>query len=345
MSRRLIVLIDGHHDAHTAKTAINVIRYKPEDVVAVLDRQAAGRSTQELFGVGGSIPVVGSLADAPAANALLIGIAPPGGKIPPPWRAIILEAISRGLGVVSGLHEFLKEDPEFVAAARQRGVELIDVRDNQERDVANLRGIREGCLRIQTVANDCSVGKMLAAVEVVAGLNRGGVDAKFVATGQTGIMIEGDGIAVDRVISDFVNGAAEKLVLANQHHEVIVIEGQGTLFHPRYSCVTLGLLHGSIPDGLILCYDMGRKVVYAMEEFPVPPLDQVKDFYERAANIMHPCRVIGLAIDSHRFSAAEAAAERRRVRQWLGLPACDVLRDGPKDLLQAVLELRRELGK
>ncbi len=345
MSRRLVILIDGHHDAHTAKTAINVIRYKPEEVVAVLDRRAAGKTTQELLGVGGGIPVIASLAEAPGANTLLIGIAPPGGKIPPPWRAIIVEAISRKLNVVSGLHDFLKDDPEFARAAKRHGVELIDVRDNDERDVANRCGIREGCLRIQTVANDCSLGKMVAAVEVVAGLKRAGVDAKFVATGQTGILIEGDGIAVDRVISDFVNGAAEKLVLANQHHDVIVIEGQGSLFHPRYSCVTLGLLHGAVPDGLILCYEMGRKVVYGMEDVPLASLEQVRDFYEAAARIMHPCRAIGVAINGSAFSDAEVAAERDRVRSRLGLPACDVLRHGPDELVEAVLALKRQLGK
>jgi len=168
----MIILTDGYNDAHVAKTAICLLRYKPEEVVAVLDRQQAGRTSQELLGVGGAIPVVGSLGDAPQANTLLIGIAPPGGKIPPPWRPIVLEAISRGLDVVSGLHDFLKDDPEFASAACKHGVQLIDVRDNDERDVASCRGIREGCLRIHTVANDCSLGKMVVSVEVVEGLKR-----------------------------------------------------------------------------------------------------------------------------------------------------------------------------
>jgi uncharacterized NAD-dependent epimerase/dehydratase family protein len=343
--RRMILLTDGCADAHTAKTAVNILRYKPQEVVAVLDRRGAGRTAQEVFGVGGSIPLVASLADAPGANTLVIGIAPAGGKIPPPWRAIVLEAIARKMNIVSGLHDFLCDDADFARAAQEHGVRLIDVRKNDERDVANRQGIREGCLRIHTIGNDCSCGKMLVAVEVVEALKRSGVDSKFVATGQTGIMIEGDGCPVDRVISDFVNGAAEKLVLANQHHEVIVIEGQGTLFHPRYSCVTLGLLHGSIPDGLILCYEMGRKVIHGMEEFPLPSLEQVKDLYERVAGVMHPCRVIGVAINSFRYSAAELADERKRVQDTLGLPACDVLRDGPDQLLAAVLDLKRQLGK
>lgn len=345
MSRRLIILTDGYNHAHIAKTAICVIRYKPEEVVAVLDRPGAGKTCQEVLGVGGEIPVVGSLAEAPTANTLLIGIAPPGGKIPPAWRPIVLEAIQRKLNIVSGLHDFLCDDPEFARAAKECGVQLIDVRKNDEHDVANRQGIREDCLRIHTIGTDCSVGKMLTSVEVVRGLKRRAVDSKFVATGQTGIMIEGDGCPIDRVISDFVNGAAEKLVLANQHHEVIVIEGQGTLFHPRYSCVTLGLLHGSIPDGLILCYEMGRDRIFGMEEFPLPSLSKAIDVYEMAANLMHPCRVIGVAINGSKFSDAEVTAEQKKIRRELGLPVCDVIRHGSDELVDAVLTLKQKLNK
>ncbi len=344
LGRRLVILTDGYRDPHTAKTAVNVIRYKREEVVAVLDRVGAGQTCQAWLGVGGAIPVVASLDQAPEATALLIGIAPPGGKIPSAWRAIILEAIRRKLDVVSGLHDFLSDDPEFAEAAREHGVRLIDVRKNDERDVAHRQGIRQSCLRIQTVANDCSVGKMVAALEIARELGRRGVDAKFVATGQTGILIEGDGCPIDRVISDFVNGAAEKLVLAHQHHEVLVIEGQGSLFHPRYSCVTLGLLHGSLPDGLVLCYQMGRTKIGGMD-LPLPGLEQTRDFYEAAARIMHPCRVIGVAINGYGYSDAEVEAERQSVRRRLGLPACDVLRHGPGELVDAVLDLRRQLGK
>jgi uncharacterized NAD-dependent epimerase/dehydratase family protein len=341
----MVVLTDGHTDPHTAKTAICVIRYRPDEVVAVLDRQAAGRTCQEVVGVGGQIPVVASLAEAPQANALLIGIAPPGGKIPPAWRSIILEAIARKLNVVSGLHDFLNHDPEFKAAAAEHGVELVDVRQTNEHECASREGIRDDCLRIHTVANDCSLGKMLVAVEVSQGLRRAGTDAKFVATGQTGILVEGDGCPIDRVISDFVNGAAERLVLANQHHEVLVIEGQGSLFHPRYSCVTLGLLHGAMPDGLILCYEVGRKTIGGMDRFPLAPLERVREVYEMSANIMHPCRVIGVAMNSSKVSPEEAAAERHRVRRRLGLPVCDVIRDGPDELVEAVLQLKRALDK
>ena len=341
----MLVVTDGYSDLYTAKTAICLLRYRPEEVVAVLDRPSAGRNCQELFGVGGPIPCVASLADAPTANTLLVGIAPPGGKIPPHWRPLILEAIRRKMDIVSGLHEFLREDPEFRQVAAEHGARLIDIRDNDERDVAHRLGIREQCLRIHTIANDCSCGKMVASVEVAQGLKRAGVDAAFVATGQTGIMVSGSGCPVDRVISDFLSGAAEKLALAHQHHDVIVVEGQGSLFHPRYSCVTLGLLHGLTPDGLILCYEMGRQTFFGMESIPLPPLEKVVEFYEAAANIMHPCRVIGVAVNGQNFADEAVDAECDRVSQRLGLPTCDPIRHGPAKLVEAVLKLRRHLGK
>jgi uncharacterized NAD-dependent epimerase/dehydratase family protein len=338
----MILLTDGYSDPHTAKTAICTIRYRPEEVAAVLDCSAAGRTSQDLFGVGGAIPVVGRLADAPVADTLVIGIAPPGGKIPPPWRAIILEAIRRDMRVISGLHDFLSEDAEFSQAAAEHGVELVDLRRSDEHDVNNRRGIRANCLRLHTIANDCSCGKMVAAIEVAGGLNRAGVDAAFVATGQTGILVAGGGCAVDRVIADFVAGAAEKLVLTNQHHDVIVVEGQGSLFQPRYSGVTLSLLHGLMPDGLILCYEMGRQFVSGMEEIRLPPLGKVIEFYEAAANIMHPCRVIGIAVNGQFYADQEVADECRRAEAAFGLPACDVIRQGPEKLVEAVLQLKRE---
>ena len=343
--RRLLILTDGYHDPHTAKTAVCVLRYRPEEVVAVLDRSQAGTTCGQLFGTGGAIPVVGAVAEAEGANALLIGIAPPGGKIPAPWRAIIFEAIDRGLDIVSGLHDFLADDAEFSAAARRRGVRLVDLRRSEFFEVAQGRGLRAECLRIHTMANDCSCGKMVTSVEVAEGLRRRGVDAAFVATGQTGMLVAGGGIAIDRVISDFVSGAAEKLVLDNQHHEVIVVEGQGSLNHPRYSGVTLGLLHGVMPDGIILGYEMGRTTVQGMEGFPLPPLAAVKDFCEAAANLIHPSRVIGIAINGHAYGDAEVDAERQRVAAEFGLPACDVIRHGPDALVDAVLTLKRELGK
>jgi uncharacterized NAD-dependent epimerase/dehydratase family protein len=338
--RRLIILTEGHSEPITGKTAACVLRYRPEEVVALLDSTQAGHTAQELLEAGGDIPIVGKLADAPQANTLMIGIAPSGGRIPPPWRGVILEAITRGMDVVSGLHEFMSEIPEFAAAAAKSGSKIVDVRKNDEHDVSQRKGLRDECLRIHTVGHDCSIGKMLVAVELARALNVAGHDAKFIATGQTGIMVEGDGVPIDRVIADFVNGAIEKQVLANQHHEMVVVEGQGSLAHPRYSAVTLGLLHGCAPHGMIMCYEAGRKNVHGMEYIPLQPLPHLIKVYEMMANLMGPSKVIGIAVNTRRLNAQQAADERKRARNELGLPTCDVIRDGPDELVEAIVRMK-----
>jgi uncharacterized NAD-dependent epimerase/dehydratase family protein len=311
--------------------------------LALVDSTQAGRTSQELLGVGQGIPVVARLADVPDAEVLLIGIAPSGGKVPPAWRPLLLEAIERGMDIVSGLHDFLSDDPQIAAAARERHVTLLDIRKNEEHDVANREGIREDCLRIQTVGQDCCVGKKIVAIEVTRGLERRGHDAKFIATGQTGIMIEGDGCPIDTVVSDFLSGAVEKQILAHQHHEILVFEGQGSLAHPRYSAVTLGLLHGALPHGMILCYEAGRQGVHGLEHIPLVPLARLRDVFETMANLMYPSRVIGVAMNGRLLTPDQAEAERDQVRSELGLPVCDVFRDGPDELIDAVIQLKAEV--
>jgi uncharacterized NAD-dependent epimerase/dehydratase family protein len=341
----MVLLTAGVTNAGTAKTAVNLLRYKPEEVVAVLDEANAGQTASQVFGVGGSIPVIKSLDEAPEANMVTVGIAPAGGKLSPELRAVILEGIERGMDVLSGLHAFVSDDAELAAAAVKRGARIIDVRKNSEREVAHRKNIDERCLRIQTVGQDCNVGKMVVSLELAIGLKQAGHDAKFVATGQTGIMIEGDGCPVDAVVVDFINGAAEKLVLANQHHSILVVEGQGSIVHPRYSAVTLGLLHGCVPDGLILCYEMGRQTVYGLDEVVLPSLADFKGLYETMARVAHPCRVIGVGINGRKFSDAEVSREAERIENELGVPACDILRHGAGKLMSAALALGRELGK
>jgi uncharacterized NAD-dependent epimerase/dehydratase family protein len=310
--RRIVILTDGHTNPITAKTASCVVRYKTDEVVALLDTTQPGRTSQELLGVGGDIPVVARLADAPEANTLMIGIAPSGGKLPAAWRKILLEAVERRMNIVSGLHDFVANDVEIAAAAARQGVEIYDVRKNNERDVANRRNLREDCLRIHTIGQDCSVGKMLASVEITLGLKARGYDAKFIATGQTGIMIEGDGCPVDCVVSDFVNGAVEKL-------------------------------HGCVPHGMIMVYEAGRTQVSGMDYVSLTPLAKLVEAYEMLASLAMPSRVIGVAVNSRLLTSDEAEKERERVRRELGVPVCDVIRHGPGDLVDAVLALRQEL--
>ena len=343
-ARRLVILTEGHSEPITAKTAASVLRYKPEAVVALLDTTQVGKTAQQLFGAGGEIPVVASLDAAPEANTLMLGIAPPGGRMPESWRSVILAAIARGMDVVSGLHDFLSSDTEFCKAAKEKSVRLIDVRKNNERDVADRLNIREECLRIHTVGQDCSLGKMVVSLEISHALEQAGHKSKFVATGQTGIMIEGEGAPIDCVVADFVSGAVEKLILTNQHNDILLIEGQGSLAHPRYSGVTLSLLHGCMPHGMIMCYEVGRKNVNGMEHVPLQPLSKLIEVYETMANLMGPSKVIGIAMNSRNVSADEADAEREKIRSELGLPVCDVIRHGPDELVLAVQAMLPQLA-
>lgn len=333
----MLCLTEGHTEPHAGKTAANLVRYKREEVVGLLDSTQKGRTAGELLGTGPDVPIFGSLDEAPDANMLVLGIAPPGGKIPTAWRAVILHAITRRkMDVMAGLHDFLSDDAEFAAAAKAAGTKLIDVRKNSEKTIARRKGIRPDCLRVHTVGHDCSIGKMVVSVEIANGLKRRGRDAKFIATGQTGIMIEGDGLPLDCVVADFVSGAAEKMILEHQHHEILLVEGQGSLVHPSYSGVTLSLLHGCAPQALILCYEIGRETVTGVESVKIPPLSLHKQLFETMANLHQKCEVIGIGINSRRVSSEEAFLERARVKAEFGLPACDVLRDGPDELVDAV---------
>lgn len=340
--RRIVVLTEGKSNPHYAKTAMSLLRYRAGDVAAVLDSAAAGQSTAATMGVDSPVPIVARLADVPEADALFIGIAPPGGGLPTEWRGVLLEAIDRGLPIVSGLHDFLSADAEFAQAAQARGVRLFDVRKNAEKTVARAAAFNPDCLRVHTVGQDCSVGKMTAALEAEILLRQRGVDARFLATGQTGIMLRGDGVPVDCVVADFIAGATEQLVLRNQDCDVVLVEGQGSLCHPSFSGVTLGLLHGCAPDAMIMCYEFARPATKGLDHVPLKPLAELIPYYEQTAGLRHPSRVIAVAMNSRRATPAEADAERERVEAELGLPVGDVFRHGAAALVEPIEQMLRE---
>ena len=294
----------------------------------------------KLLGVGKDIPVIGSLNEAPHADTLLIGIAPSGGKLPTEMRKIVLEAISRKMTIIAGLHEFLSDDLEISQAAAHSGSRIVDLRRSDYSAVSQRKGFREECMRILTVGQDCGVGKMVTSIEICRGLKQVGSDAKFVATGQTGILIEGDGCPIDAVVSDFINGAAENLVMINQNHEFLSIEGQGSVLHPRYSAVTLGLLHGSMPQGLVLCAEAGRKTVSGMDHISLPSLEKLKKLYESLADWDSFQGVIGISLNCRNVSQEEAQKQKGELSDTFGLPVCDVIIDGPELLVKAVLKMK-----
>jgi len=337
-SRRIVILTEGHTNPSRAKTAAGVLRYAGDEVVALLDSAEVGQTAQALLNTGGDTPIVASVKEVAQANTLIIGVAPTGGKLPPSMRRHVLEAIQLGWTIESGLHDFLCEDEEFAAVARESGAVLKDYRKNAERDVAMRQGLRAECLRLHTVGHDCSVGKMATAIELARGLSVADVDAKFVATGQTGMMVEGDGLPIDAVVGDFISGAAEKLVLENQHHEAVVVEGQGSITHPCYAAVTLGLLHGCAPHGVVYCYEMGRANIHGLDHIELPA---IADSIELVlANTVPPCRLIGIAINGRNVSDAEYVNEKECVIEAHGVPAVDVYREGAGDLVKAALKFR-----
>lgn len=342
-TRRYAILAEGQFGEIGSKTALGVIRYGREPVVAVIDSTRAGRNVREWLGDPYDIPVVGTFADALARRptALLLGIAPTGGRIPPAWRSTILAAIDAGLDVVSGLHEFIGDDPEFIAAAGRRGVALIDHRRPPARtEVASGRRHAPGKQVVLTVGTDCAIGKMSVALELRRAAREAGLSSAFVATGQTGIMIEGWGVAVDRVIADFVQGTAEWLVeQAEAMGDWIFIEGQGSLDHHAYSSVTLGLIHGTTPQQMVMAHQPGRTEHHSWEGAGlagVKPLVPFIRLHEEVAGLVSPSTVVAVALNT---SGLDESAARRVIAETAdetGLLSDDPVRYGGQRILDAL---------
>ena len=344
-NRRLALLAEARFTPFDAKTAVGILRYRPDQVAAVIDSTRAGRTAEECAGVGGTIPVVAGVAAAAArgSDSLAIGVAPQGGGLPEAWRATVREALERGWDVVSGLHVFLGDDPELAALSARHGARILDVRrPPAHRTVAAGRAAELDSLVVLTVGSDCNVGKMTAALELTRALGALGVRAEFVATGQTGIMIADRGVAVDAVVSDFAAGAIEQLVVeAGREADVVIVEGQGSLHHPGYSGVTLSLMAGSCPRAIVLCHVAGRDTIRTAEgaahEIPIPPLRDLARIYEEAASWVQPARVLSVALNTMGLDERAARAACNGAADETGLPATDPVRFGARPLADAVL--------
>lgn len=342
VKRKIVILAEGRLDIFSAKTAVSVIRYCREEVVAVIDSVNAGKNPDEIIGVGKGIPIVSTIAETLKLQptTLLIGIAPPGGMLPAEWRRHITDAIQNDLHIISGLHYHLCDDPEFYEMAQSRHREIWDVRKPPENVPIGMGKAKETeALRVLTVGSDCNIGKMVTSIEITNAARKRGIHACFVATGQTGIMIEGSGIAVDHVISDFISGAAEKLVLDRSHYKLLSIEGQGTIVHPAYSGVTLGLLHGSVPQGLVLCHQPARKTLRHFPQFPLLPLPSLIELYEKLAQPMHSCRVLGISLNCFGMSDHDALREIQKVEKETKLPATDPVKFGVDKFIDVIQPL------
>jgi uncharacterized NAD-dependent epimerase/dehydratase family protein len=335
---RYLILAEGFSgDPHYGKTMWGVLRYRREDVVAILD---SSRAKEETLGV----PVVGTIHEAlaHAPDTALVGVATQGGRFPPAWIELLKQCVEAGLDVENGLHVFLADDPELRELATARGVELRDLR-RPPRDLSTATGanLEVPATIVLTVGSDCAIGKMTVSLELDVEARRRGVRSVFVPTGQTGIAIAGWGIAVDAVVADFVAGAAERLVVEGHERggELLWVEGQGALLHPVYSGVTLGLYHGSAPHLLVLCHESGRDEIEGAGggPHPIPSLPELVELHERMALPARPARVVAVALNTRRLDEDAARAAVAEAERATGLRAADPVRFGPAPLVDAVL--------
>jgi len=335
--KKMLILTEGRADRYDAKAAVGLIRYCGDEVVGILDSEHVGGDLGPVLGVGAGLPVVADVASALPLKprTLVIGIAPAGGAFPEEWRHHLVDALEAGLDIVSGLHDFLGDDPELAALAAKNGRTIYDVRRPRENIPigANLAGTLEAT-RVLTVGSDGNIGKMHAAIELTRELTSRGRDADFVATGQIGIMISGRGVPVDHVVSDFVAGSIEQELLEREKHEVFVVEGQGAIVHPGFSAVTLGLIHGVAPDAMLFCHNPARKVQRG--GVPIPPLPELITLHEDLCQYTHPSKVIAVSLNCVEMDEAAAREAVEKTRKATGLPTTDPVKFGPGPLADAV---------
>ncbi len=336
-AKKYLVLAEGRSgDEHYGKTMRGIVQYGPHPVVAFLDSTRPGESYE-------GIPIVATVQEAlplePTTAA--VGVATQGGRFPPEWRELLKDTIRGGLDLESGLHEFISDDPELSALADEHRVELRDLRKPPaDLNVPTGENLKVSATIVLTVGSDCAIGKKTVAVELDRAAQRRGLRSVFVPTGQTGIWIAGWGIAIDAVVSDFLAGAAERLVVegAERGGELLWVEGQGSLVHPAYSGVTMGLMHGAAPHVYVLVHKARATHTEGYPDHPLPPLPELVELHERASLPLRPAKVAAIALHTGALEEAEARAEIARVREETGLPADDPVRFGAEGLLDAVLK-------
>jgi len=344
-SARLAIYAPGEFGKGQSKTAEGVIRYAPNPVVAVIDSTEEGRTVEQVTGIPCQAPIVASLTEAMqySPDALLLGTAWAEGHMPSQWKPDTIDAIKNGLDIINGLHDFLADDPEIVNYASLHNRKLLDVRRPPDvLPVGSGKAIDVPAFICLTVGSDGSVGKMTTSLELNSVARARGYKTRFVATGQTGIMIDGVGIAIDRVIGDFMAGATERLVLEVAYdNDFVFVEGQGSLTHPGWSGVTLGLLHGACPQAMVMCHDAKRTHVGKDKlPFPIPKLSELISLYEMMTNYVRPAKVVGVSLNTSGMDEKQARAALSAATADTGLPATDPVRFGADELFDAVLAMR-----
>lgn len=316
-------------DMLAAKVAIGIRDWRPEHAVGQLSLPGGSADL-------GLTEMTLEEARAAGAKTLVIGVANRGGTIADSWRAVLLEALSAGFDLASGLHHLLRDEPELVAAAERHGRTLHDVRVPPRRyPIAD--GKPRAGRRCLAVGTDCSVGKMYTAMAMEAEMRRRGMKATFRATGQTGILITGEGVPLDAVVADFMAGAVEWLTPENDPDHWDLIEGQGSIYHPSYSGVTMALLHGGAPDALILAHEPTRTHMRGLPHYDLPEIEDLRDLsLELAQRVNRGCAVVGAAVNTQHQDEDEARRTCEELEAELGLPTVDPIRHGAGRLVDAL---------
>jgi uncharacterized NAD-dependent epimerase/dehydratase family protein len=334
--KKYLILAEGFSDdVHYGKTLRGVMRYRRESVVAILDTQRAGESDD-------GVPIVATADDGMqhGPDTALVGVVTQGGRFPGDWQELLKSCVAHGLDLENGLHVRLHDIPGLPELAREHGVELRDLRE-PPRDLSTATGanLEVDATIVLTVGSDCAIGKMTATCELDLEARKRGLRSVFVPTGQTGIAIAGWGIAVDAVVSDFLAGAAERLVVeGSKRGDLLWVEGQGAILHPVYSGVTLGLIHGSAPHLYVLCHEVGRTITEGdPTDSPLPSLPELVELHERISLKRRPAKVAGIALNTSLVPEDEARAAVAAAEEETGLPADDPVRFGAGKLLEAVL--------
>ena len=316
-----LILIGENPDPTYAKTGLGIVQWRPDLVAGQIRFTGCGADL-------GVPDLTIEEAVERGVRSLLIGVAPVGGQIPDHWWSVIEEAARAGLDIVCGLHLRLSSYPRLVEAADASGARLVDVRV-PPRHLPVGSGRRRTGNRVLMVGTDCAVGKKYSALALHQAMQEAGMPATFRATGQTGIMIAGEGIPIDSVVADFISGAAELLSPDNDEDHWDVIEGQGSLFHPGYAGVSLGLLHGSQPDALVVCHDAARTRVAGWEDYPLPSLQECIDQHVLLGQRTNPgIRCVGISVNTSALPVGRRIAYMEEQAEQTGLPCADPLIDG-----------------
>jgi uncharacterized NAD-dependent epimerase/dehydratase family protein len=339
--RLAILLHEGIRGTH-GKTGLALLRYSEAPIVAVIDRQCAGESLPHLTGIAREVPIVATVEQALpyAPDVLAIGIAPSGGGLPDEWWQELKQAVAAGLSVMNGLHTPMATVPELRALLKE-GQWIWDVRrEPPDLTIASSQARSLSCRRVLTVGTDMGVGKMSTSLELNWAAQRRGLRSKFLGTGQAGLMLEGDGVAVDAVRVDFAAGAVEQVVMRfGNNYDILQIEGQGSLLHPG-STATLPLLRGSQPTHLVLVHRAGQTHIRNHPHVPIPPLSDAIRLYEAvasAAGAFAPVSVVAIALNTAHLDAPAAQRAIEKTQAETGLPCTDPVRFGAEALLNAVI--------